>query len=72
MDGINTITDERGDNKAILLDLIYFKKENIKAEDVLKALNNLQSLIDSAGSTSQKDNNWDAAKEKLNQLKNLE
>lgn len=66
------ITDEKGNNKAILLDLIYFKKENIKAEDVIKALNNLQQLIESAGTQYQKENNWSAAKEKLNQLKDLQ
>ena len=48
INGINYITDESGNNKAIILDLIRFKKDGIKAEVVIEALANLQQLIDNA------------------------
>ena len=69
IEGINFITDEKGKEKAILLDLIAFKKSGIKSDAVLEALSNLQQLIDSAGAETAKANNWDAAKEKLKNLK---
>jgi len=67
--GINFITDEKGTEKGILLDLMVFKKEDIKAEDVFKALTNLQQLINDAEPDKIKFNNWDLAKEKLKNLK---
>jgi hypothetical protein len=67
--GINFITDEKGTQKGILLDLMVFKKEDIKAEDVFKALTNLQQLINDAEPDKIKLNNWDLAKEKLKNLK---
>jgi hypothetical protein len=67
--GINFITDEKGTEKGILLDLMVFKKEDIKAEDVFKALTNLQQLINDAEPDKIKLNNWDLAKEKLKNLK---
>jgi hypothetical protein len=69
IDGINYITDEKGNEKAILLDLVIFKKDGTKAGAVLEALDNLQKLIDEAGVDTKKANNWDLAKEKLKSLK---
>ena len=68
VEGINYITDENGNETGIILDLIAFKKHNIKEPDVLKALSGLQKLIDRAGTDNKKASNWDFAKE---QLKNL-
>jgi len=72
MEGINIITDEKGNNKALILDLILFKKNNIKSEIVLEQLKDLQKWIDETGEqTKPNDNTWEAAKSKLNQLKEL-
>lgn len=71
MNGINIITDEKGNTKALMLDLVYFKKENIDAKNVIEALSNLQQLIDESIVTNKKENNWESAKSKLEQLKNL-
>jgi hypothetical protein len=71
MEGINIITDEKGNQKAIILDLLIFKKEGIKAETVLDNLKNLQELIDKAGIAPEKKTTWEAAKDKLSQLKDL-
>ena len=62
------ITDDKGNNKALIIDLLYLKKANIKAEEVLKGLANLQELIDNTQEKPQQ-NTWDAAKEKLNKIK---
>ncbi|KHJ37819.1 hypothetical protein PBAC_19800 [Pedobacter glucosidilyticus] len=67
-EGISIITDDKGNNKALIIDLLYLKKANIKAEEVLKGLSNLQELIDNTPEKSQQ-NTWDAAKEKLNKIK---
>lgn len=67
--GINFITDEKGNEKGILLDLVVLKKEDIKAEDVFNALKNLQQLIDDADPGKIRINDWDLAKEKLKNLK---
>lgn len=67
--GINFITDEKGNSKAILLDLITFKKEGIKADAILEALAGLQQFIDEAAVESKSFNTWDQAKEKLKNLK---
>jgi len=69
VEGINYITDEKGNEKGIILDLIAFKKHNIKESDVLKALSGLQESIDRAGIDQKKAGNWDLAKEELKGLK---
>lgn len=68
INGINYITDEQGRNKAILLDLIQFKKEGATAESIFEALSELQSLIDAAGVETKTGNTWEMAKEKLKGL----
>jgi len=65
IDGINFITDESGNNKAIILDLVRFKKDGVKDKTVLEALGNLQQLIDDAAIERKSANTWDQAKEKL-------
>ncbi|MDO8991805.1 hypothetical protein [Daejeonella sp.] len=65
IDGINFITDESGNNKAIILDLVRFKKDGVKDKAVLEALVNLQQLIDNAAIEKKSANTWDQAKEKL-------
>lgn len=69
INGINYITDEAGNNKAIILDLIRFKKDGIKEETVFEALANLQQLIEHAPVESRNSSTWDQAKEKLKNLK---
>ena len=68
VNGINFITDEKGNNNAILLDLLVFKKEGIKADAIMDALADLQQLIDEAGVKNKSANSWDLAKEKLKNL----
>lgn len=71
MEGVNIITDDKGNNKALILDLILFKQKGIKAETVLEHLKDLQQWIDETGvNTKQNSNTWEAAKAKLNNLKN--
>lgn len=65
IDGINFITDESGNNKAIILDLVRFKKDGVKDKTVLEALVNLQQLIDNAVVEQKSASTWDQAKEKL-------
>ncbi|HQS50310.1 MAG: hypothetical protein B7X86_12875 [Sphingobacteriales bacterium 17-39-43] len=65
IDGINFITDESGNNKAIILDLVRFKKDGVKDKTVLEALVNLQQLIDNAVVEQKSANTWAQAKEKL-------
>lgn len=69
INGINFITDDKGNKKAILLDLILFKKEGINADIILKELACLQQLIDEASVENKSINTWDQAKEKLKNLK---
>lgn len=69
INGINFITDDKGNKKAILLDLILFKKEGINADVILKELACLQQLIDDASVENKSINTWDQAKEKLKNLK---
>lgn len=69
LNGINFITDEKGNEKAILLDLIAFKKNSTTATEVLGALSDLQQLIDSAGVDVKPTNSWEQAREKLKNLK---
>lgn len=71
MNGIDIITDEKGNTKALMLDLVYFKKEGIDAKAVIDGLSNLQQLIDESVGTAKKSNDWESAKSKLEQLKNL-
>lgn len=66
--GINFITDEKGTQKGIILDLPVLKKYNIKASQVLDALSGLQELIDSAEIDPRKAADWDLAKENLKNL----
>jgi len=68
IEGINFITDEKGNEKGIILDLAAFKKHNVKASEVLTALSGLQGLIDKAGMDTRKAGNWDLAKEQLKKL----
>jgi hypothetical protein len=65
IDGINFITDESGNNKAIILDLVRFKKDGVNDKTVLEALVNLQEYIDNAAIEKKSANTWDQAKEKL-------
>lgn len=68
IEGINFITDELGNNKAIILDLIRFKKDGVQDKAVFEALVNLQQLIDNAAIEKKSGNTWDQAKEKLKKL----
>lgn len=71
MEGINIITDDKGNNKALILDLLLFKKNGIKAESIIEQLKDLQKWIDETGEQTKPNNNtWEAAKEKLNNFKN--
>jgi hypothetical protein len=65
IDGINFITDENGKRKAILLDLIQFKKDGISAESIIDSLSDLQQMINDAGLEKKAPNTWEMAKEKL-------
>ena len=65
IDGINFITDENGKRKAILLDLIQFKKDGISAESIIDSLSDLQQMINEAGLAKKAPNTWEMAKEKL-------
>lgn len=69
INGINFITDEKGNNKAILLDLVQFRKEGIRELAVFEALSGLQQLIDQAGLENKAVNSWEKAREKLKNLK---
>jgi ASC-1-like (ASCH) protein len=69
IDGINFITDENGKRKAILLDLIQFKKDGINAESIIDSLSDLQQMINEAGLEKKAPNTWEMAKEKLKNLK---
>jgi hypothetical protein len=69
INGINFITDENGAKKAILLDLIQFKKDGASAERIFEALAELQAMINEAGVEKTTPNTWEMAKEKLKDLK---
>ena len=69
IDGINFITDERGNIKSILLDLKQFKKDNVSAISILNSLSDLQQLINDAWVEKEAPNTWELAKEKLKGLK---
>ena len=68
IEGINFITDEKGRQKGIILDLPVLKKHNIKASEVIEALSDLQQLIDNAEPDTKKAVNWGSAKESLKNL----
>lgn len=68
IEGVNFITDETGNIKAIMLDLIRFKQEGVQDKAVFEALTNLQELINNAGIRKKTANTWDEAKEKLKNL----
>lgn len=69
INGINYITDETGNNKAIILDLVRFKKDGIQEAAVFEALINLQQLIDSAPLEGRDSSTWNQAKERLKNFK---
>lgn len=69
VEGINYITDEKGNETGIILDLVAFRKHKVMASDVINALTGLQELIDRADKGSKKTNNWDLAKKQLQDLK---
>ncbi|SKB83739.1 hypothetical protein [Daejeonella lutea] len=68
IEGINFITDEKGHQKGIILDLPVLKKHKIKASEVIEALSGLQQLIDNAEHDSKEAGNWGSAKETLKNL----
>ena len=69
VEGINYITDDKGNNTGVILDLIALRRNNVMASDVLEALSGLQELIDQAGNSDKKNKTWDHAKEQLKDLK---
>ncbi|MES3018370.1 MAG: hypothetical protein V4721_11345 [Bacteroidota bacterium] len=69
IEGIKFITDEKGRQKGIILELPALKKHKIKATEVFEALAGLQDLIDNAEIDTQKTSNWDLAKENLKNLR---
>ena len=69
VEGINYITDEKGNKTGVILDLIALSRNNVMASDVLDSLSGLQKLIDQAGNSDRKNKNWDHAKEQLKDLK---
>ncbi|WP_411272887.1 hypothetical protein [Daejeonella sp.] len=69
VEGLNYITDAKGKETGIILDLVAFRKHNIKAFDVINALSGLQELIDQANIGDQKTINWNLAKKQLEDLK---
>ncbi len=69
IEGIKFITDEKGRQKGIILELPALKKHRIKAMEVFEALAGLQDLIDNAEIDTQKTSNWDLAKENLKNLR---
>ena len=70
MNGINYVTNEKTEIKAILIDLVQLKKDNILAVEVLKHLLDLDELITNAPlPVKQNPKTWDAAKQSLGNLK---
>lgn len=69
MEGINYITDDKGNTTGILLDLIAFRKRGVTASEILNELSRLQELIDKAATENKGTSNWATAKEKLKNLK---
>ncbi len=69
VNGINFITDEKGNKTGIILDLITFRKHHVLATEVINALSGLQELIDGAENPDKESKNWDLAKEQLKAFK---
>lgn len=69
MNGLNYVSDDAGNIKAVLIDLIEIKASGITADEILEKLNDLQKLIDQAVLPAKSGNNWNQAKEKLRNLK---
>lgn len=69
MNGLNYVSDDAGNIKAVLIDLIEIKASGITANQILEKLNDLQKLIDQAVLPAKSGNNWNQAKEKLRNLK---
>ncbi len=70
MNGINYVTNEKTEIKAILIDLVQLKQDKILAAQVLKHLFDLDELINNAPlPTNKTGNNWDAAKQTLGNFK---
>jgi len=69
MYGLNYVSDEAGNIKAVLIDLVQMKEAGITAAQAIGALNDLQMLIDQAVVPAKKTGNWDQARERLKNLK---
>ena len=69
IDGINFITDEKGQVQGVLLDLQVFRKKKVSATSVLAELSDLQELIDQAVESKKSVGGWEDAKAKLKKLK---
>ena len=70
MNGINYVTNEKTEIKAILLDLVQLKQDKTAAEKVLKQLADLQDLINNAPEPAKQNlKTWDAAKQALEKFK---
>lgn len=70
MNGINYVTNEKTEIKAILLDLVQLKQDKTAAADVLKQLSVLQELINNAPEPVRQNlKTWDAAKQALEKFK---
>jgi hypothetical protein len=70
MNGINYVTNEKTEIKAILLDLVQMKQDKTVAADVLKQLSDLQDLINNAPEPAKQNaKTWDAAKQALEKFK---
>lgn len=69
MNGLNYVSDDAGNIKAVLIDLIEIKASGITADQILEKLNDLQKLIDQAVLPAKSGNNWNQEKEKLKNLK---
>lgn len=70
MNGINYVTNEKTEIKAILIDLVQLKQDKILAAQVLKHLFDLDELINNAPlPIKQNQKTWDAAKQSLGNFK---
>jgi hypothetical protein len=70
MNGINYVSNEKAEIKAIILDLELFKQEGILATSVIQQLSNLQDMISNAPAKNKKNTtSWEEAKKALDKLK---
>ncbi len=70
MNGVNYVTNEKAEIKAVLIDLVQLKQDKTLAQEVLKHLQDLDELINNAPlQAKQNQNSWDAAKKALSNLK---